>query len=39
MGFNLPVDRLRAGDYRLEVKGQDEIGNVSTVRSADFSIE
>ena len=39
MGFKLPVERLQAGDYRLEIKGRDSSGHVSTVRSADFSIE
>ena len=33
MGFKLPVDQLQAGDYRFEIKGRDEMGNVSTVRS------
>ena len=39
VGFKLPVDQLQAGDYRFEIKGRDEVGNVSTVRSADFSVE
>jgi VWFA-related protein len=39
VGFKLPVDQLQAGDYRFEIKGRDEIGNVSTVRSADFSVQ
>ncbi len=38
-GFRLPVDQLQPGDYRFEVKGRDEVGHVSTVRSADFSVE
>jgi VWFA-related protein len=39
MGLKLPVDQLQAGDYRLELKGRDAMGNVSTVRSADFSVQ
>jgi hypothetical protein len=39
VGFKLPVEQLQAGDYRFEIKGRDELGNVSTVRSADFSVE
>ena len=38
-GFKLPVDQLQPGDYRFEIKGRDEVGHVSTVRSADFSVE
>ncbi len=38
-GFRLPVDQLQPGDYRFEIKGRDEVGHVSTVRSADFSVE
>jgi len=39
VGFKLPVDKLQAGDYRFEIKGRDAMGNVSTVRAADFSVE
>jgi VWFA-related protein len=39
MGIKLPVDHLQAGDYRFEIKGRDQMGNVSTVRSADFSVQ
>jgi hypothetical protein len=39
MGFKLPITQFPAGDYRVEIKGRDEMGNVSTVRAADFSIE
>lgn len=39
LGFKLPVDKLQAGDYRFEIKGRDELGNVSTARSADFSVQ
>jgi hypothetical protein len=39
VGLKLPVDKLQTGDYRFDIKGRDEVGNVSTVRSADFSIE
>jgi VWFA-related protein len=39
VGLKLPIDQLRAGDYRLEVRGRDSDGNTSPVRSADFSVE
>jgi hypothetical protein len=39
IGFKLPMDQLQAGDYRFEIKGRDAGGNVSTVRSTDFSIQ
>jgi hypothetical protein len=39
MGLKLPIDQLQAGDYRFEIKGRDQMGNVSTVRTADFSVE
>ena len=39
IGFKLPVEKLQAGDYRFEIRGRDAAGNVSTVRSADFSVE
>jgi VWFA-related protein len=39
MGFKLPVDQLQVGSYRFEIKGRDAMGNVSTVRGADFSVE
>ena len=39
VGFKLSVGQLQAGDYRVEIKGRDSMGNVSTVRSADFSIQ
>lgn len=39
VGFKLPTDQLQAGDYRFEVTGRDSMGNVSTVRAAEFTIE
>jgi hypothetical protein len=39
VGFQLPIEQLQAGDYRVEIKARDELGNVSSVRSADFSIQ
>jgi hypothetical protein len=38
-GFKLPVEQLQAGDYRVDIKARDDEGNVSTMRSADFSIQ
>jgi VWFA-related protein len=39
VGFDLPIDQLQAGDYRFEIKGRDSLGHVSTVRSAEFSVQ
>ncbi len=39
IGFKLPIDQLQAGDYRFEIKGRDQMGNVSAVRTAEFSIQ
>ena len=39
VGFKLPLEQLQAGDYRFEIKGRDELGNVSTPRTADFSVQ
>lgn len=39
VGLKLPMDQLQAGDYRLEVKGRDSMGNVSPVRAAEFTVE
>jgi VWFA-related protein len=39
VGLKLPIDQLQAGDYRLEIRGRDSMGNASPVRSADFSVE
>jgi hypothetical protein len=34
----LAVDKLQAGDYRLEVSARDSVGNASPVRSTDFVV-
>ena len=39
VGLKLPIDQLQAGDYRLEIRGRDSMGNASPVRSADFTVE
>jgi len=39
VGFKLPVEQLPPGDYRFEIRGRDSAGNVSTVRSANFTLE
>jgi hypothetical protein len=39
VGFKLPIDQLQVGDYRFEIKGRDQMGNVSPARTADFSIQ
>jgi hypothetical protein len=39
VGFQLPIEQLQAGDYRVDIKARDELGHVSSVRSADFSIQ
>ena len=37
--FNLLIDKLPAGDYRLETWARDSAGNVSPLRTGDFSIQ
>jgi len=37
--FNLLIDKLTPGDYRIEIRGRDSAGSASTVRTGDFSIE
>jgi VWFA-related protein len=37
--FNLLIDKLPAGDYRIEIRARDSAGNVSPVRTGDFSVE
>ena len=37
--FNLPMDKLPPGDYRIEIVGRDSGGNTAAVRTGDFSIE
>ena len=39
VGTLLPVDKLQAGNYRLEVTARDSAGNVSPVRAADFVLD
>ena len=39
VGFKIPMDQIQAGDYRVEIKGRDSMGNVSSVRAAEFTIE
>ena len=39
LGFKVPTEKLQAGDYRFDVKARDELGGVSNVRSANFSIQ
>jgi VWFA-related protein len=37
--FKLPMDKLPAGNYQLEIWGRDSAGNVTPVRTGDFSVE
>jgi len=39
VGMNVPVDQLRAGEYRVDVKALDSAGNVSPVHSAEFAVD
>ncbi len=36
IGMTLPLDKLQAGDYRLEVTARDSAGNASPMRATDF---
>jgi hypothetical protein len=35
----IPMDKLQAGDYRVEVRARDSDGGVTPVRAADFVVE
>ena len=37
--FNLPIDKLPPGDYRIEIQSSDSAQNLSPVRTGDFSID
>ncbi len=39
VGFKLPIEQLQAGDYRVEVIARDSLGNNSSIRAADFSVQ
>ncbi len=39
LGFRLPVDNLQSGDYRIEIRGRDSVGNLASMRAADFTIQ
>jgi VWFA-related protein len=39
VGLALPFDKLQAGNYRLEVRARDSMGNVSPQHSADFALD
>ena len=39
MGLKVPVDKLDAGSYRLELRALDSAGNKSPVRVADFVVD
>jgi hypothetical protein len=36
VGVLLPLEKLQAGDYRIEVRARDAAGNVSPLHTADF---
>jgi hypothetical protein len=35
----IPMDKLQAGEYRLEVRARDSAGGASPIRTADFTLE
>jgi hypothetical protein len=39
VGIWLPVDKLQAGDYRLEVRARDAAGNVSPMHTEEFALD
>jgi VWFA-related protein len=39
LGIKLPVDKLPAGSYQLELRGTDSSGNVTPIRTTDFEVE
>lgn len=38
-GVRLPLDKLGAGDYQVELRAVDSVGNSSTTRVADFQVQ
>ena len=39
LGLKVPVDKLDAGSYRLELRALDSLGNKSPIRAADFVVD
>jgi uncharacterized protein YfaS (alpha-2-macroglobulin family) len=39
VGIILPLEKLQAGDYRIEVRARDGAGNASPVHTADFALD
>jgi VWFA-related protein len=39
LGLKVPVDKLEAGSYRLELRALDSAGNKSPIRAADFVVD
>jgi VWFA-related protein len=39
LGLKVPVDKLDAGSYRLELRALDSAGNKSPIRAADFVVD
>jgi len=39
VGVLVPVTRLPAGDYRLEVQARNALGGVSILRQTEFTLE
>jgi len=38
VGIQVPLDKLQAGDYRLDVQARDSLGNASSVHSTNFAL-
>jgi VWFA-related protein len=39
VGLFVPVDRIPSGEYRLQVRARDEVGNVSSFQNVKFAVE
>lgn len=39
LGLKIPIDKLAAGSYRLELKALDSAGNSSPIRAAEFVVD
>jgi VWFA-related protein len=37
--FNLLIDKLQPGDYAIEIRARDSAGNISPVRTGEFSVQ
>jgi hypothetical protein len=39
VGIPVPLDKLQAGDFRLDVQARDSLGNASSIHSTNFALD